>query len=158
MCIFALSNHGYCTFTHWGSEYQTSLVFKRLKVVWLPNCPVFKCPLNTRLDSLQYSTNGWMAVIFDVTRFLVQSPFYCLFVAIIVKTHLQFLYQINENSSIRGPKSIKLPKVNKRWIIQAWIAQLVAYQLGTTEVVGSNPGKGKDFSKKIWIWMLTKKF
>ena len=32
--------------------------------------------------------------------------------------------------------------------IQAWIAQLVAHQLGTTEVVGSNPGQGEDFSKK----------
>ena len=25
------------------------------------------------------------------------------------------------------------------------------------EIVGSNPGKGEDFSKKIWIWILTKK-
>ena len=32
--------------------------------------------------------------------------------------------------------------------IQAWIAQLVAHRLGTMEVVGSNPGKGEDFSKK----------
>ena len=32
--------------------------------------------------------------------------------------------------------------------IQAWIAQLVALQLGTMEVVGSNPGKGGDVSKK----------
>ena len=41
--------------------------------------------------------------------------------------------------------------------IQAWIAQLVAYRLRTMEVVGSYPGKGKDFSLKIWVWMLTKK-
>ena len=27
--------------------------------------------------------------------------------------------------------------------IQAWIAQLVEHQLGTKEVVGSNPGKGE---------------
>ena len=34
-------------------------------------------------------------------------------------------------------------------IIQARIAQLVAYQLGTGEVPGSNPGKGENFSMKI---------
>ena len=32
--------------------------------------------------------------------------------------------------------------------VQAWIAQLVAHWLGTTEVVGLNPSKGEDFSKK----------
>ena len=39
-------------------------------------------------------------------------------------------------------------------LIQAWIAQLIALQLGTTEVMGSNPGKIVDYSLKIWIWML----
>ena len=33
--------------------------------------------------------------------------------------------------------------------IQARIAQLVAYRLGTGEVRGSNPGKGENFSMKI---------
>ena len=33
--------------------------------------------------------------------------------------------------------------------IQARMAQLVAYQLGTGEVPGSNPGKGENFSVKI---------
>ena len=33
--------------------------------------------------------------------------------------------------------------------IQARIAQLVAYQLGTGEVPGSNPGNGENFSVKI---------
>ena len=33
--------------------------------------------------------------------------------------------------------------------IQAWIAQLVAYWLGTPEVRGSNPNKGDNFSMKI---------
>ena len=33
--------------------------------------------------------------------------------------------------------------------IQARIAQLVAYQLGTTDIPGSNPGKGENFSMKI---------
>ena len=33
--------------------------------------------------------------------------------------------------------------------IQARIAQLVAYRLGTGEVPGSNPGKGENFSVKI---------
>ena len=32
--------------------------------------------------------------------------------------------------------------------IQAWIAQLVANQLGTKEVLGSNPGKGVNFLMK----------
>ena len=34
-------------------------------------------------------------------------------------------------------------------LIQARIAQLVAYRLGTGEVPGSNPGKGKNFVVKI---------
>ena len=34
-------------------------------------------------------------------------------------------------------------------IIQARIAQLDAYQLGTREVLGSNPGKGDNFLIKI---------
>ena len=33
--------------------------------------------------------------------------------------------------------------------IQARIAQLVAYGLGTGEVPGSNPGKGENFSMKV---------
>ena len=36
-------------------------------------------------------------------------------------------------------------------MIQARIAQLVAYRLGTGEVPGSNPGKGKNYSVKISI-------
>ena len=36
-------------------------------------------------------------------------------------------------------------------VIQARIAQLVTYQLGTVEVPGSNPGKGESFSVKISI-------
>ena len=40
------------------------------------------------------------------------------------------------------------------WIyIQPRIAQLVAYWLGTGEVPGSNPGKGKNFSVKISNWL-----
>ena len=34
--------------------------------------------------------------------------------------------------------------------IQARIAHLVAYWLGTGKVPGSNPGKGENFSVKIW--------
>ena len=33
--------------------------------------------------------------------------------------------------------------------IQAKIAQLVAYRLGNGEVLGSNPGKGENFSVKF---------
>ena len=36
--------------------------------------------------------------------------------------------------------------------IQAWIAQLVENWLGSAEVMGSNPGKGEDFSKKSGIY------
>ena len=32
-----------------------------------------------------------------------------------------------------------------KFLKEARIAQLVAYQLGTGEVLGSNPGKGKNF-------------
>ena len=38
--------------------------------------------------------------------------------------------------------------------IQARIAQLVAYQLGTREVPGSNPSKGENFSVKISHWIV----
>ena len=38
---------------------------------------------------------------------------------------------------------------NDQFAIQARIAQLVAYGLGTWEVPGSNPGKGENFSMKI---------
>ena len=34
-------------------------------------------------------------------------------------------------------------------LIQARIAQLVAYRLGIGEVLGSNPGKGENYSVKI---------
>ena len=39
-------------------------------------------------------------------------------------------------------------------IIQARIAQLVAYRLGTGEVPGSNPGNGENFSVKISNWIV----
>ena len=34
----------------WGFEYWTSLVFKWLKVVQLPNSMLFECHLNTKLN------------------------------------------------------------------------------------------------------------
>ena len=40
-------------------------------------------------------------------------------------------------------------KTKKCRCIQARIAQLVAYRLGTREVPGSNPGKDENFSMKI---------
>ena len=48
--------------------------------------------------------------------------------------------------------------LNYKILIQARIAQLVAYRLGTSEVPGSNPGKGENLSVKIsnwnvWIWI-----
>ena len=38
--------------------------------------------------------------------------------------------------------------------IQDRIAELVAYRLGTGEVLGSNPGKGDNFSVKISNWIV----
>ena len=38
--------------------------------------------------------------------------------------------------------------------IQARIAQLVAYRLGTGKVPGSNPSKGENFSVKISNWIV----
>ena len=38
--------------------------------------------------------------------------------------------------------------------IQARIAQLVAYWLGTGKVPGSNPGKGENFSLKLSNWIV----
>ena len=42
-------------------------------------------------------------------------------------------------------------------MIQARIAQLVAYRLGTGEVPVSNPGKGENFSVKISNWIVWKR-
>ena len=39
----------------WGSEYQTSLVFKWSKVVHLPNGLLSQCHLNTGLNLVRYS-------------------------------------------------------------------------------------------------------
>ena len=39
-------------------------------------------------------------------------------------------------------------KGSKKYGIQARIAQLLAYRLGSGEVLGSNPGKGENFSVK----------
>ena len=38
--------------------------------------------------------------------------------------------------------------------IQARMAQLVAYRLGSGEVPGSNPDKGENFSVKISNWIV----
>ena len=58
----------------WGSEYQTSLVFKWSKRDWMPNGLVFECHLNTgqpthlnlvQMDDILFSyvlvwySNGW---------------------------------------------------------------------------------------------------
>ena len=40
-------------------------------------------------------------------------------------------------------------KINNFKQVQASIAQLVACRLGIGEVLGSNPGKGENFSMKI---------
>ena len=40
------------------------------------------------------------------------------------------------------------------WEIQARIAQLVVYRLGTGEVPGSNPGKGENFSVIVSNWIV----
>ena len=50
----------------WGSEYQTSLVFKWSKRDWMPNDMVFTCHLITgQMDAILFSyllvkySNGW---------------------------------------------------------------------------------------------------
>ena len=78
---------------------------------------------------------------------------------------LRVIFNIEEPSAKRrgedhdgtfcdGARSL-LPKANQyiKWI-QARIAQLVAYRLGTGEVPGSNPGKSENFSVKISNWIV----
>ena len=50
--------------------------------------------------------------------------------------------------------SFLLHNTKIRILIQARIAQLVAYQLGTGEVSGSDPGKAENFSVKISNWIV----
>ena len=57
-----------------------------------------------------------------------------------------------DKSAITGKWSDE-PKLSFSEAIQARIAQLVAYQLGTGEVPGSNPGKGENYSLKISNWI-----
>ena len=45
-------------------------------------------------------------------------------------------------------------QVTLKHAIQARIAQLVVYRLGTGEVPGSNPGKGENFAVKISNWIV----
>ena len=46
-------------------------------------------------------------------------------------------------------EKVKKERNDEILLIQARMAQLVAYQLGTGEVPGSNPGNGENFSMKI---------
>ena len=55
-----------------------------------------------------------------------------------------FPVKINESMSQRL-LHMGFPMQAKRLIIRTRIAQLVAYQLGTGEVPGSNPGKGENY-------------
>ena len=48
------------TWIQWGSEYQTSLVFKWSKVVRPPNGLLFKCHLNTWLNLVWYSDHHFL--------------------------------------------------------------------------------------------------
>ena len=50
--------------------------------------------------------------------------------------------------------SFVLSQLRMQWLIQARIAQLVAYRLHTGEVPGSNPDKGENFSVKISNWIV----
>ena len=52
------------------------------------------------------------------------------------------------NSAIKAEQFIVCNKLGN--LIQARIAKLVAYQLGTREVLDLNPGKGKNFSVKTF--------
>ena len=48
----------------WGSEYQTSSVFKLSKRGWMPNGPVFKCHLNTGQRN-HFDTRQMDAILFS---------------------------------------------------------------------------------------------
>ena len=54
-----------------------------------------------------------------------------------------------DSAYFKDQKSTPLKNIHLVQIIQARIAQLVAYRLGTGKVPGSNPGKGENFSVKI---------
>ena len=57
-------------------------------------------------------------------------------------------------SAYEEPRSSGNDCTNYSFDIQASIAQLVAYRLGTGLVQGSNPGKGENFSVKISNWIV----
>ena len=61
-------------------------------------------------------------------------------------------YKKSRQKNVDTKKYKKCIKVQE--IIQARIAQLVAYRLGTGEVPGSNPGNGENFSVKISNWIV----
>ena len=63
--------------------------------------------------------------------------------------HLQMLYSEWLDQDLVGRIQIKSPAIIFSLAIQARIAQLVAYRLGTREVLGSKPGKGNNFSVKV---------
>ena len=54
-----------------------------------------------------------------------------------------------DSDYFKDQKSMPMKNILLVQIIQARIAQLVVYQLGTGKVPGSNPGKGENFSVKI---------
>ena len=55
-----------------------------------------------------------------------------------------------ENEKVSSALEVKMDLHNLVWIvIQARIAQLVAHRLGTTEVMGLNPGKGEFLLVKL---------
>ena len=64
-----------------------------------------------------------------------------------VKKSCHFYQIVLSKVKDSGPKNAK--NLTLCLLIQARIAQLVAYQLGTGEVLGSNTGKSKNFSMKI---------
>ena len=74
--------------------------------------------------------------------------------------HFQFIYYffVESSSPLIWKMYFNCEILNFTLEIQARIAQLVAYRLGSGEVPVSNPGKGENFSVKksnwiIWIWI-----
>ena len=58
--------------------------------------------------------------------------------------HVDSNVKINNAIEIKVLGNFYIWRQQKEIWIQALMAQLVAHQLGTTEVVGSNPGNGED--------------
>ena len=73
------------SFVHWGSEYQTSLVFTWSKWGWMPNGPVFKGHLNSG------QRNHWNTGQMEPSCFIMYWSGFCM-VSLVHKTSSILMY------------------------------------------------------------------